>query len=85
MSCVLDRIGAERVLPERIRLANGPEFTSTVLDTWAYERKVQLTFIQPGRLMQNGYVESFTGKFRDECLSQNWFVDLEDARTSIEA
>lgn len=82
---VLERVGAERGFPERIRVDNGPEFASKVLDAWAYEREVQLTFIQPGKPMQNGHVESFNGKFRDECLSQHWFLDLDDARAIIEA
>lgn len=46
---------------------------------------MQLDFIDPGKPMQNGYVESFTGRFRDECLNQHWFLDLADARRLIEA
>jgi transposase InsO family protein len=63
---------------------NGTEFTSQVVDQWAYENQVQLHFITPGRPMENGYMESFNGKFRDECLNENWFVDLADARQKIE-
>ena len=62
---------------------NGPEFTSRVLDQWAYARGVELHFIQPGKPVQNAFVESFNGKFRDECLNQNWFVSLADACRSI--
>jgi hypothetical protein len=54
---------------------NGPEFTSRVLDAWAYENHVRLHFIQPGKPIQNCFVESFNGKFRDECLSEHWFRD----------
>ncbi len=52
---------------------------------WCRERGIHLDFIDPGRPMQNGHVESFKGKFRDECLSQTWFVDLDDASATIEA
>lgn len=69
---------------EAIVIDNGTEFTSQVVDQWAYENQVQLHFIPPGRPMENGYMESFNGKFRDECLNENWFVDLADARQKIE-
>ena len=52
---------------------------------WAYERKVRRHFIEPGKPMQNAFVESFNGKFRDACLNEHWFVSLEDARRKIEA
>ena len=55
------------------------------MDVWAYERKVRLHFIEPGKPMQNAFVESFNGKFRDECSNEHWFVSLEDARVKIEA
>ena len=81
---VLERVAAEHGLPKRLRLDNGPEFAGQMLDAWAYKQEVQLMFIQPGKPMQNGYVESFNGKFRDECLNQHWFIDLDDARELIE-
>jgi putative transposase len=81
----LEQVAADRGLPQRLRMDNGPEFVGQALDTWAYQHGVQLTFIQPGKPMQNGYVESFNGKFRDECLNQHWFIDLGDARAIIEA
>jgi putative transposase len=62
---------------------NGTEFTSQVVDRWAYENGVQLHFITPGRAMENGYIERFNGKFRDECLNETWFLDLADARRKI--
>ena len=52
---------------------NGPEFFSKVLDEWAYRRWLQLRFIEPGKPQQNAYIESFNGKFRDECLNEHWF------------
>ena len=83
---VLERVIQERgVQPEEIILDNGPELTSEALDQWAYARGVQLRFIQPGRPQQNGYVESFNGKFRDECLNEHWFTTLYDAREKVEA
>lgn len=81
---VLDRLVAERGHPERIVTDNGPEFTGKVMDRWAYEHRVQLEFIQPGKPVQNCYVESFNGTFRDECLNEHWFVSLQEARDLIE-
>ena len=72
------------VLNAAIVIDNGTEFTSQVMDQWAYENQVQLHFITPGRPMENGFIESFNGKFRDECLNENWFLDLADAREKIE-
>lgn len=62
---------------------NGPEFTSRVRDHWAHEHQVELHFIQPGKPVQNSFVESFNDKFRDECLNQSWFVSLADACPAI--
>ena len=56
---------------------------SRAVDQWAYEQDLQWHTIQPGRPMENGYVESFNGRFRDECLNENWFSDLADAREKI--
>lgn len=82
---VLDRLAFVHGLPEVIVLDNGPEMVSKVLDQWAYEQGVKLHFIQPGKPTQNCYVESFNGKYRDECLNANWFRSLSDARVKIEA
>ena len=71
--------------PTAITMDNGPEFAGLVLDAWAYKEGVQLDFIDPGKPMQNGHLESFNGKFRDECLNQHWFTDLGDARKTIAA
>jgi len=82
---VLEQLGERRGLPEVLVMDNGPEFAGQALDVWAYARKVRLHFIEPGKPMQNAFVESFNGKFRDECLNEHWFVSLADARRKIEA
>ena len=81
---VLEELRINRGLPEQIMTDNGPEFTGRAMDAWAYAREVKLHFIEPGKPMQNGYVESFNGKFRDECLNENWFIDLPDVRQVAE-
>ena len=80
---VLSGLRATRGLPKAIVCDNGPEFTSRALDQWAFQNQVDLKFIQPGKPNQNAYVESFNGRFRDECLNENWFLNLEDARLTI--
>ena len=82
---VLERLRLERGLPEQIVVDNGPEFIAKALDQWAYENKVTLHFITPGRPMENGYIESFHGRFREECLNEHWFLTLDDARETIES
>jgi putative transposase len=82
---VLDRLVAERGHPKRILTDNGPEFTSKAVDRWAYEHCVEWQFIEPGKPVQNAFVESFNGTMRNECLNEHWFLDLEDARELIEA
>ena len=81
---VLDRVAEERGLPEAIVLDNGPEFRGRALAAWSEERGVRLEFIEPGKPVQNAYVESFNGRLRDECLNANWFTSLNDARRKIE-
>jgi putative transposase len=71
--------------PEVIRIDDGSEFTGSAVDGWAYLADVRLDFITKGRPTENGHIESFNGKFRDECLNENWFVGLEDASAKIEA
>lgn len=80
---VLDEVIAARGRPEAIRCDNGPEFTSRHFLAWALEWKIDLRHIQPGRPMQNGHVESFHGKLREECLRASWFSNLFDARVKI--
>jgi len=83
---VLDAIAQRRgSYPRRLVLDNGPECTSKALDQWGYEHGVELAFIRPGKPIENCFVESFNGRFRDECLNTHWFVSLRDARRTIEA
>jgi len=82
---VLDRLADTRGLPRSITVDNGPEFDGQVLDKWAYRTSVQLSFIRPGKPNENAYIESFNGKFRDECLNEHWFLSLAHARSIIEA
>jgi putative transposase len=81
---VLEGLWQQRGGPKVIVVDHGPEFTSQALDRWAYQRGVKLHFIVPGKPEQNAYVESFNGKFRDECLNEHWFGDLKEAREKIE-
>lgn len=81
---VLDRLVARHGHPQRIVMDNGPEFTGKALDRWAWEHRVHLSFIEPGKPVQNAFVESFNGTCRNECLNENWFLSLADARTIIE-
>ena len=80
---VLEELKQRRGLPRQIRSDNGPEFVSRAVDQWAYEQGLEWHTTQPGRPMENGYVESFNGRFRDECLNENWFRDLAEARAKI--
>ena len=81
---VLDELAVLRGLPEEITVDNGPEFSGRVLDAWAYQHQVQLHF-EPGKPVQNAYIESFNGKLRDECLNEHWFSTIAHARTTVEA
>jgi putative transposase len=85
VQAVLDRLADTRGLPQSITVDNGPEFDGKVLDQWAYRTGVQLSFIHPGKPNENAYIESFNGKFRDECLNEHWFLSLAHARNIIEA
>jgi putative transposase len=71
--------------PKRLVVDNGPEFAGQVLDAWAYAHQVTLDFIEPGKLTQNAHIESFNGRFRDECLNLHWFRSLPHARQIITA
>ena len=82
---VLERLIGERGRPENVRSDNGPEFTSGRMLSWAEDWKVGLVHIQPGRPMQNGHVESFHGRLRDECLNASWFRTLNDVRCTLAA
>lgn len=81
----LDRaIKVRGAKPKGIICDNGTEFTGKAMDQWESKTGVELRFIQPGKPIQNAFIESFNGKFRRECLDQNWFIDLDDARRTIE-
>lgn len=80
----LESVIAVRGQPTRLSLDNGSEFRSRAFDAWAADRGIALQFIQPGKPVQNAHVESFNGKFRDECLNQHWFLSLLDAQFHIE-
>ena len=81
---VLDRVKAERGLPKVIRTDNGPEFAGRTLHAWAARNGIELRFIQPGKPVQNAYIESFNSRFRDECLSQHWFASLSHMRSVVD-
>ena len=81
---VLETLRQQGYLPRRLRTDNGPEFTGKALDAWAREHGVQLEFTRPGKPMDNGHIESFNGRLRDECLNQNVFLSLADARDTLE-
>lgn len=70
-------------LPESITVDNGSEFSSRALEAWAMGNEVELCFIRPGRPVENGFIESFNGRLRDECLNVEWFSSLEDARQKL--
>jgi putative transposase len=73
-----------RAVPTVIRSDNGPEFRGRVLDEWAYGCGVRLHFIEPGKPIQNAFIESFNSRLRDECLNEQVFLSLDDARYKIE-
>jgi transposase InsO family protein len=85
VSRVLDRLAIERGLPTVLRTDNALEFCGRAMLTWAHDRGVTLRLIEPGKPNQNAYVESFNGRFRDECLNEHWFTSLPHAQVIIEA
>lgn len=82
---ILEQLSTTRGLPKAIRTDNGKEFCSRAMLTWAHARGVQLFLIEPGKPNQNAYIESFNGRFRDECLNEHWFTSLPHARVIVEA
>jgi len=81
---VLERAIQSRGKPQVIVTDNGPEFTCIALDAWAHAQGIHLHRIDPGKPVQNAYIESFNGRFRDECLNQHHFLGLDDARALFE-
>ena len=82
---ILDRLAVTRGLPKAIRTDNGKEFCGRAMLSWAHERGVRLFLIEPGKPNQNAYIESFNGRFRDECLNEHWFTSLQHAKVVIDA
>ena len=82
---ILDRLSLSRGLPQVIRTDNGKEFCGKAMLSWAHARGVQLRLIEPGKPNQNAYIESFNGRYRDECLNEHWFTSLPHACVVIEA
>jgi len=81
---VLNRLIFVHGKPEKIVLDNGPEFTGGAMLKWSAENNIELDFIRPGKPMENAICESFNGRFRDECLNETWFLDLDHAKGTIE-
>lgn len=82
---MLDQLACRRGLPKAIRTDNGKEFCGRAMLAWAHARGVKLFLIEPGKPNQNAYIESFNGRFRDECLNEHWFTSLPHAKVVIEA
>ena len=82
---VLTRLGWERGLPTTIACDNGTEFTSRALDQWAYAQRVKLDFSRPGKPTDNAFIEAFNASVRRECLSQHYFIDAAQARSTLRA
>ena len=85
MADALDAVARFRGYPATIRTDQGPEFTGRALDQWAHANNVTLMLTQPGKPTQNAYIESFNGKFRDECLNEQWFTSLDHAKAVVAA
>ena len=82
---ILERLEETRGLPEVITVDNSPEFADKAMDEWAYRRGIKLSFIRPGKPVENAFAESFNGRLRDECLNINWFMSVRHAREIIES
>lgn len=85
VAATLERLRFERGLPQRIYCDNGTEFVSAAMDRWAYTNQVMLDFSRRGKPTDNATIESFNGRFREECLNVHWFASLEDAQQKIDA
>jgi putative transposase len=82
---VLNRLIEDRGTPGSIRVDNGTEFTSVVLDQWAYWNKVALDFTRPGKPTDNATIESFNSRLRQECPNEHWFLTVADAQEKLDA
>jgi putative transposase len=79
----LEPVVAQRGAPRSITVDNGSEFASRSMDAWAYRHGIQLDFIRPGKPVENGFIESFNGRLRDECLNIEVFFTLDDVREKL--
>lgn len=79
----LEAVVRQRPAPRAITVDNGSEFTSRAMEAWAYQRSIHLDFIRPGKPVDNGFIESFNGRLRDECLNVEVFFSLEDVRAKL--
>jgi len=82
---VLNTAIRERGAPRSIRVDNGTEFTSVVMDQWAYWNGVTLDFTRPGKPGDNALIEAFNSRFRQECLNEHWFLSVADAQDRVDA
>jgi hypothetical protein len=82
---VLNRLKIDRGVPKKLFCDHGTEFTSQIMDLWAYQNGVQMDFSRPRKPTDNAFVESFNGTLREECLNAHWFASLADAKQTIEA
>jgi putative transposase len=80
VAAILERLAAQRGLPQILQVDNGPEFTSQALDAWAHRHGIKVAFSRPGTPTDNPFIEAFTGRVRQECLDQQWFYSLDEAR-----
>jgi putative transposase len=81
----MNQLKFDRGLPQRISCDNGSEFSGGQMDLWAYSNHVQLDFNRRGKPTDNAIVESFNGRFREECLNAHWFESVQDAKEKIDA
>jgi putative transposase len=84
VAAYMDMLAKAHGYPEWIRTDNGPEIIGRDFVSWAQKRGIQLSYSRPGKPTDNAYIESFNGKFRDDCLNQHWLSNLKEAQQIIE-
>ncbi len=82
---ILEQLAEKRGVPDALSVDHGPELVCDAVRRWCQQKSVTLDYIEPGKPMQNGHIESFNGKLRDECLNAHWFTSLRQARNIIES
>ena len=82
---VLQQLWRSRGAPKKLFCDNGSEFTSQLMDLWAYQQKMKIDFSRPGKPTDKAHIESFNGTFRRECLNTQWFLPLGDAQQQLDA